>query len=178
MRTGPTGEPHDPPDQAPTRGAHLHSPGDPACRCFEPAGRPQDYPHPQPEAAVAGPLRRGAAALQPPLPGKPPGLQGSGTGLRRFEARDPGPARGPRRAVRRGQGRGPAHPRRRQADRRHAAHPRIPGRRARRDGHPQRLRIPGPPLPVPLRHRPRHHRDPLERAGRVFFGLRPSRGAA
>ena len=41
----------------------------------------------------------------------------------------------------------------------------MAGGRALRDGAGQRLRVPGPALQVALRHRPRHHRHALERAG-------------
>ena len=49
------------------------------------------------------------------------------------------------------------------ADRRHPAGPGAWGRGARRHGAGGRLRVGGPALPVALRHRPRHHRHPLER---------------
>ena len=51
------------------------------------------------------------------------------------------------------------------ADRRHAASARMAGRRADRHGHRRRLRMAGAALQVAVRHRPRHHRHALERAG-------------
>ncbi|MCX7380034.1 MAG: DUF2924 domain-containing protein [Alphaproteobacteria bacterium] len=66
--------------------------------------------------------------------------------------------------------------RRRQADRRHPVDPRVSGRRARRHRHPRGYDYQG---------RPYQSLSAIARGitgtrwnGRVFFGLRPSRGAA
>ena len=88
-----------------------------------------------------------------------------GARLRRAEARDAPAAGDPRRAVRQRQRHHPAHPARRQAGRRHPAGPRVAGRRAHGHGAGRRLRVAGPAVPLALRHRPRHHRHPLERPG-------------
>ena len=127
--------------------------------------RAEDHADAGPEGAVARALRDRAAALQPPPPREPHRLPHPGAGLRRAEARDDPAAGDPRRAVRQRQRHHPPHPARRQAGRRHPAGPRIPRRRAHRHGAGRRLRMGGPAVPLALRHRPRHHRHPLERLG-------------
>ena len=129
------------------------------------ARRAEDHRHAGPEAAVARSVRRRAAPVQPPLPGKPAGLPHPGTGLWRAEAGDDRAARSAGRAAGRRQPGAAAHPPRRQADRRHPADPRMAGRRAQRDGAARRLRMGGPALQVAVRHRARDHRHALEWPG-------------
>ena len=55
------------------------------------------------------------------------------------------------------------HPGRPEANRRNAADPRLEGRRTDRHRDARRLRMAGAALSVAIRHRPRHHRHPVER---------------
>ena len=95
MRTPENGHAHDT-DRDPTSGitAPPHNPRHPETGCARPAGRTPGHKHHQTEGPVAIAVRRGAAALQPEIPGEPPRLPDPGTGLRRAEAGDGRPARG------------------------------------------------------------------------------------
>ena len=105
--------------------ARARLPGHPARRRARPAGRAAGDAHRRPEAAVAGAVRQGAAALQPALPPEPAGLPHPGAGLWRAEAGDAGAAGGARRAAGRRQRRPPPHPRRQPPAARHAAGARV-----------------------------------------------------
>ena len=105
------------------------------------------------QAEMARSIRPRAAALQPPLPGKPAGLPDPGIGLRRPKPRN---RRTPGALADELDGKKPRAPQpaREPPDRRHAADPRMAGRRALRDGSARGFRISGPALQIAVGHRP------------------------